>query len=343
MATTLSYSFTGDAGALLFPKGTTIMDARSSAARNLTPGIKLFDIIGDALGSLPTVSAATTRTASVGRMAAAVDLAEIEGAVTRPNGQIYLPRNIKAGEVTLQDVAMIYKAYEERISVLLYGPPGTGKTALGEAALPNLVTLSGTGDTETADFVGGWVQNADGTFTWVDGPLIIAMENGWPFLIDEVALIDSKVMAIVYSVMDGRDEIKITANPARGTVKAADGFYVIGACNPDVPGAVMSEALMSRFLLHIEVLTDFDLAATMGVPKEIIVVARNLTRKVGAGDVLRAPQMRELLGFTKIAETFGLQPALANFIGLAEPGDRDAYVEAVSSAFGKKIQALTIG
>lgn len=343
MATTLSYSFKGDAGTLLFPGGTKIMDARAGAGRYTTPGNTLFDTIGDQLGNLPTVGAPITRTPSVGKMAAVIDLAEIEGAIKRPNGQVYLPRNIKAGEVTLQDVAMIYKAYEERIPVLLYGPPGTGKTALGEAALPNLITLSGNGDTETADFIGGWVQNADGTFTWVDGPLIIAMENGWPFLIDEVALIDSKVMAIVYSVMDGRDELKITANPARGTIKAKDGFYVIGACNPDVPGAVMSEALMSRFLLHIEVLTDFGLAATMGVAKEIIVVAKNLTRKAANGDVLRAPQMRELLGFTKIAETFGTQPALANFIGLAEPGDRDAYVEAVSSAFGKKMQALTIG
>jgi nitric oxide reductase NorQ protein len=264
--------------------------------------------------------------------------------IVRPNGELYLPRPVRAGvDTKLFDTALLRTAYENRIPVLLYGPPGTGKTALAEAALEGLITISGSGDTEVSDFVGSYVQNPDGTFTWVDGPLPRAMESGRPLLIDEVALIDTKVMAVVYSVMDGRSELHITANPARGTVHAADGFYVIGACNPDVPGAVMSEALVSRFLLQMEVLTDFNLAKKLGVPRAIIAVAKNLKRKADASELIRAPQMRELLAFKRISDILGQSAALANFVATAEASDRPTVIEALKSSYGVEVTALTVG
>lgn len=323
----------------MFPRGALIMDITlSSSAKKFTdPANELFSRVGDQLAVLPDITVSSPRAKT-----SVKPIGETDGAVKRPNGEYYVPRKVKAGDVTLDDVKMMQKAYEKRIPTLLYGPPGTGKTALAEAALENLITLSGHGDTEMSDFEGSWVQNPDGTYSWVDGPWVVAMENGWPLLVDEIALIDAKVLAGVYPSMDGRKKINIRSNPARGEINIKDGFYVVGACNPDVPGAVMSEALLSRFLLHVEVLTDFDLAVRLGVNKEIVVVARNLTRKQTAGEVLRAPQMRELLGFKTIVDTFGLQPALANFISIAEPGDRDAYAEAVKSAFGKTVSTLKI-
>lgn len=267
--------------------------------------------------------------------------AKITKTYIRPNGQEYLPRKMSAG--VLRDVELVEKAYAARMGVLLYGPPGTGKTALADSTLENLITLAGSGDTEVGDFTGAYVQNPDGTFTWVDGPLVRAMEHGYPFFIDEIALIDSRVMAVVYSVMDGRGELNVTANPARGTVVAKDGFYILGACNPDVPGAVMSEALLSRFPIQIEVLTDFSLAKRLGVPNEMVIVAQNLARKRDGGDIMRSPQMRELLGFRDIEKEFGRELAIANLISSAEVGDRATYAEVISSAFGVKTRALTIG
>jgi hypothetical protein len=50
-------------------------------------------------------------------------------------------------------VEVLRRLRAERIPVLLYGPPGTGKTSLVEAALPDVITVGGHGD--TPERVGG--------------------------------------------------------------------------------------------------------------------------------------------------------------------------------------------
>jgi len=273
--------------------------------------------------------------------AAANVLSPLKKSYQRPNGETYLPRGINIGGTSFQDVAFIEKAYSQNLAVLLYGPPGTGKTALIEAALDNVITVQGSIETEAADFVGSWVQQPDGTYAWVDGPAIVSAENGVPLLIDEIALIDPRQLSVVYSLMDGRGEITVTANPDRGKVKAKEGFLVFGATNPDVPGAVMSEALLSRFAFHIEMKTDWKIAKTLKVPAQIIEVARNLEKKAESGVVGNPPQLREVLAYRDIAETYGEEVALANFVGQARPEDRVYVTEAIKSVFGADAKALT--
>ena len=262
---------------------------------------------------------------------------------TRPNGESYKPRTSKINSSVIRDVDMVMTAYKNNMSVLLYGPPGTGKTALIDAVFEDLLTVPGSAETEVADFVGTWVQNTDGTFAWVDGPLLAAMEDGRPLLIDEIALIDPLVMAIVYSVMDGRGELAVTANPMRGTVKASDGFYIFGACNPHVPGAIMSDALLSRFMIHIEVETDWALIPALKIPAKIAQVARNLHHKYATGEVLAAPQIRELITFRDVEKVFGTEFALANFISQSREEDRATVTETISSVYGVQIGSLKIG
>lgn len=258
-------------------------------------------------------------------------LGEAEKFYTRPNGDKYFTR--KWGKHT--DVLVVQKARETNQYILAYGAPGCGKTAMFEAAFgEELETILGSGDTEVADLVGGYVMNEEGGFSWVDGPLIRAMVNGAPLLIDEVGIIDPKVLTIAYGAMDGRRELTVTANPERGTVKAADGFFVIAATNPNAPGVNLSEALLSRFTIHVEMTTDWDLARTLGVPTKIVTVAQNLDKKRENDEVSWGPQFRELLAFRDVSKAFGQEFAIANLLASAPEIDRPLVSDVVRKAFG---------
>lgn len=256
----------------------------------------------------------------------------------RPNGEKYYTR--PWGKHV--DVEVIRKSHKLNHFMLLYGPPGCGKTAVVDASLENLITLIGSGDTEVADLVGGFIMLDDGSFEWVDGPLIVAAEKGLPFLIDEIGLIDPKVLSIVYGLMDGRREYTVTANPNRGTVKAADGFYVIAATNPNAPGVNLSEALLSRFTIHVEMTTDWALVGSLGVCEEFVTVGQNLNTNMATGDISWAPQFRDGLAFRDLEEAFGQDFAISNMIASAPERDRDTVAGTVHRVFGKEYRPARI-
>jgi MoxR-like ATPase len=226
---------------------------------------------------------------------------------------------------------------------MLYGVPGTGKTACVEAAFgDDLYTLLGSGDTEVSDLVGGYVQTLSGNFEWVDGVLLKAASEGKVLFIDEVGLIDPKVMAVVYGLMDGRKEYVVTANPERGVVKAQEGFYVVSATNPNVAGVRLSEALLSRFTIQVEMTTDWNLARKLGVSALAIAGATNLSKKQQAGEVSWSPQMRELLAFRDLSGVFGTKWALENLIASSPEIDRVVVAEVISRAFGEEVKPAKI-
>ena len=264
--------------------------------------------------------------------------AVVTGPVMRPNGLTYHPRLLSG----MPDVTALHRLREAGVAALLYGPPGTGKTSVVEAAFPDLITVQGDGDTTVADFVGEYTQTDDGRYVFVHGPLVRAMRAGVPLFIDDATLIAPTVLAVVYPAMDGRRQIIVKATGGE-VVDAADGFYVVAGHNPGVHGAILTDALSSRFSAQIHVSTDFDLATQLKIDKRAVKVARNLATRQTRGEIGWAPQLRELIAFQKIAGVLGTEAAAGNLVGIAPEEDRTTVAAAVRDAFGTPVQPLALG
>jgi nitric oxide reductase NorQ protein len=258
--------------------------------------------------------------------------------VTRPGGQVYRPR-VLAG---MADVEALRTLRAEGVPALLAGPPGTGKTSLVEAAFPDLITVAGDGDTTVGDFVGEYTQKPDGGYEFIYGPLIRAMQEGRVLFIDDATLISPAVLAVCYPAMDGRREVIVKAHKGEA-ITAADGFYVVAGHNPGVHGAVLTEALSSRFTFQFDVATDYELARSLGIDSRAITAARNLATRQANGETGWAPQLRELLAFAKVTRIFGLDTALANLAGVAPAEDRDVVASTLAKTFGKTVAPLALG
>ncbi|OEV27514.1 hypothetical protein AN219_22770 [Streptomyces nanshensis] len=257
----------------------------------------------------------------------------------RRAGQIYHPREL----ADLPDVEALNRLRDADVPVLLYGPPGTGKTSLVEAAFPDLLTVAGDGDTTVGDLIGEYTQDDAGAYVFQYGPLVTAMTEGRALLIDDATLISPKVLAALYPAMDGRRQIQVKAHKGE-TIKAEPGFYVVAGHNPGVHGAVLTEALASRFSVQIQIGTDYDLALALRIDARVVRVARHLAHQVELGELGWAPQLRELLSYQKTEAVLGTEAALANLVGIAPVEDRDAVADAVIKAAGvKKIAPLTLG
>lgn len=263
------------------------------------------------------------------------------GARTRRNGQLYYPRDLNGYE----DLWFYQKCRELSHHILLAGPPGSGKTAGAEAAFdsapegqkvapeqtPGMYTIVCSDSTTVDDFVGSYVQNpTTKAFEWVNGPLVRSILDDVPLLVDECGLLDPKVASILYPLMDGRGQIEVTQNPSLPPFKIGTGWFVVAAWNPDVPGANMSEAFLDRFSHVIEVESDWELAAQLGVNRKLIIACKMLNMSRRNGEIGWSPQFRSLMSFKENEELFGLGFAVRDLLGKTPSEDREHVKHALT-------------
>jgi nitric oxide reductase NorQ protein len=118
---------------------------------------------------------------------------------------------------------------------------------------------------------------------------------------------------------------------------------VVAGHNPGVHGAILTEALSSRFAVQVQVSTDYDLARSLGIDSRAITAARNLATRQANGEIGWTPQLRELLAFAKITTILGLDAAIANLAGVAPAEDRDVVAATLARTFGKTVTPLALG
>ena len=286
-----------------------------SFARGGTSGVTM-----KAGSKASTTTAADTATAKVVVRKYFTEIEEVAQGkkVLRPNGEEYKPREIMGHT----DIALLRQFRKITIYPRLAGPPGAGKTACVEGAFGDeLITVSGHGDMTVANFVGTHMPLPDGTWKWQDGPLVTAMKEGKVLFVDEGTRIPAEVLNILFSVMDGRNMLRLDDRPDDPIVYGKDGFFVVMGYNPDTLGArQLDEALVSRFRVQIDVKTDHATAKSLGVPAVAIRIAANLEKRdkkdrETGGMGYWVPQMRELLTFRDLVKAdAGTDFALATLV-----------------------------
>ena len=245
----------------------------------------------------------------------------------------------------MPDVEALRRLRDAGVPALLYGPPGTGKTALIEAAFgDDLITVAGDGDTTAADLVGEYTQNPDGTFAFIYGPLIRAMQEGKVLFIDDATLISPAVLAVAYPAMDGRREITVKAHKGE-VIKAADGFYVVSRPQPRSPRrdphrGPVQQVQRSRSRSPPTTTSPAPSRSTPAPsrPPATSPPGRPAARSAGHPSCANCSPSR------RSPRILGEDAAIANLAGIAPAEDADAVAEAVAKAFARKTVApLALG
>jgi cobaltochelatase CobS len=155
--------------------------------------------------------------------------------------------------------------FEMNIPMLIWGYHGTGKTSLAEQIAARtgrpFVRVQHTANTEEAHVVGQYVVK-DGATIWQDGPLSIAMRNGYTYCADEYDFAQPNVIAVYQPVLEGKPMLIKEAPPELRMVKPHPNFRFVATGNTNGAGdetglyqgtMLQNAANYSRFGITLEI------------------------------------------------------------------------------------------
>ena len=120
-----------------------------------------------------------------------------------------------------------------KLPLLLKGPTGSGKSRFVEHMAhrinTNLITVSCHEETSATDLIGRFIIKGAETI-WIDGPLTIAVKNGYILYLDEIAEARPDVIVAIHALTDHRRELFI--DKLGETIKADPNFQLVASFNP---------------------------------------------------------------------------------------------------------------
>ncbi|KAL2395412.1 Midasin [Exophiala dermatitidis] len=126
------------------------------------------------------------------------------------------PDLVFGAPTTLQNTMRIVRALQMPRPILLEGSPGVGKTAivtaLARASGKQFTRINLSDQTDLMDLFGADTPAENeklGNFSWQNGPLLDAMQNGGWVLLDEMNLASQSVLEGLNSCLDHRREVYI--------------------------------------------------------------------------------------------------------------------------------------
>lgn len=132
-----------------------------------------------------------------------------------------------------KEVEVFEQAYKNKIPFLLKGPTGTGKSRFIEYMAhklhKKLITISCHEETSSTDLIGRFIIKGAETI-WMDGPLTVAIKEGFIIYLDEIAEARPDVIVAIHSLTDHRRELFI--DKLGETVKAHADFMLVASFNP---------------------------------------------------------------------------------------------------------------
>lgn len=148
------------------------------------------------------------------------------------------------------------KECDPRRGIWLGGPKGCGKTTMCEQFFARLgvpvVSLTCNRRIPLSDYIRQMVPDGEGGWICQKGPLVVAMEMGFPVVLNEPTSMDPADITAMHDIIDRGllvQEDGVVVRAARGfTVFATDNSMGIGDMTGSYPGLnTMSAASMSRF------------------------------------------------------------------------------------------------
>ncbi|MCX6207372.1 MAG: CbbQ/NirQ/NorQ/GpvN family protein [Bacteroidetes bacterium] len=132
-----------------------------------------------------------------------------------------------------KEIEVFTHAYQNRLPILLKGPTGSGKSRFIESMAcqlnKKLLTISCHEETSSTDLIGRFIIKGAET-VWLDGPLTIAIKEGYLIYLDEIAEARPDVIVAIHPLTDHRRELFI--DKLGETFKAHEDFMLVASFNP---------------------------------------------------------------------------------------------------------------